>query len=154
MIFAHSGETRGHVPTRNGVSDSYFAMTNFFAVLWSKNRTLFPGICLTVLALAVCAALPAEDKSHPAANDGAVQVQMHNVMYHYTDGISVHLRDVGGMVVPTTAGQMPIFDDKKSFTIEITAAEIAMTPQSLANILNSNVFSGQDSPLKDIQISI
>jgi hypothetical protein len=144
----------GHVPTRSGVSDSYSAMTNFFAVLWSKNRTLFLSICLTFLTFVVCAALPAEDNSHSAANDGAVQVQMHNVMYHYTDGISVHLRDVGGKVVPTTAGQMPIFDDKKSFTIEIAAAEIAMTPQSLANILNSNVFSGQDSPLKDIQISI
>ena len=81
---------------------------------------------------------------------------MHNVMYHYTEqSISVHLRDVGGKVVlPTAAGQMPIFDDKKSFTMKIAAAEIAVTPQSLANILNSNVFSSQDSPLKDIQISI
>jgi hypothetical protein len=79
---------------------------------------------------------------------------MHNVMYHYTDTVSAHLRDLGGVLAPTTAGQMPIFDDKKSFTIQIAAAEIAMTPQSLASILNSNVFAGKDAPLKDIQITI
>ena len=52
------------------------------------------------------------------------------------------------------AGQVPVFDDKNSFTLEITAAEIAMEPQSLANVLNSNVFAGKDAPLKDIEIRI
>ena len=97
---------------------------------------------------------PATDKTHPSANNGAVQVQMHNVMYHYTDNVVVHLRDVAGALVPTTAGQMPIFDDKKSFTLQITAAEIAIDPQSLANVLNSNAFSGNDAPLKDLAITI
>ena len=126
-------------------------MTNFFATLWSKTKTLFVVAALTI---AVGSMLLAQEKAHPAANDGAVQVQMHNVMYHYSDNASVHLRDVGGLLVPTTPGQMPIFDDRKSFSIQIAAAEIAMTPQSLANILNANVFSGNDSPLKDIDIRI
>jgi hypothetical protein len=79
---------------------------------------------------------------------------MHNVMYHYTDGVVVHLREVAGALLPTSAGQMPIFDDRNSFTLQITAAEIAIDPQSLANALNANVFSGKDAPLKDLAISI
>lgn len=127
-------------------------MKNFLAAL-RINRTLDLGVC-AIFAFAACASAPAQEKAQPALNDGDVQVQMHNVVYHYTDNISVHLRDVGGALVPTTPGHVPVFDDKKSFSIQIAAAEIAIPPQSLANILNSNVFSGSDAPLKDIEVSI
>ena len=88
------------------------------------------------------------------ARDGAVQVQMHNVMYHFSDNVAIHLRSVAGALVPSHAGQAPVFDDKNSFTLEISAAEITIEPQSLANVLNSNVFAGKDAPLKDIEIRI
>jgi len=95
----------------------------------------------------------AQDKP-PARDNGAVQVQMHNVMYHYSDSAVVHLRKVTGALVPTSPGQMPVFDDKNSFGLQITAAEIALEPQSLAAVLNANVFSAKDAPLKDLAISI
>ena len=85
---------------------------------------------------------------------GAVKVQMHNVMYHFTDQIAVHLINVGGSLVPTSAGHIPVFDDKNSFELQITAAEMTMDPQSLANVLNSHVFSANDAPLKDISVTI
>jgi len=61
---------------------------------------------------------------------------------------------VAGALVPTKAGQIPVFDDKNSFTLHISAAEIPMDTQSLANVLNANVFSGKDAPLKDLAISV
>lgn len=79
---------------------------------------------------------------------------MRNVMYHFTDNVAVHLRSVAGSLVPTKPGQMPVFDDKNSFTLQMTAAEIAIDPQSLANVLNANAFSGNDAPLKDLAITI
>jgi len=83
-----------------------------------------------------------------------VQAQMHNVMYHFTDNVWVHLINVGGSLVPTTPGHYPIFDDKNSFELHIAAAEITMDPQSLANVMNTHVFSAKDAPLKDISVSI
>lgn len=126
---------------------------NLFAVL-RLNKTLCSGLCAALFAFVACAILPAQEKAQPPSNNGDVQVQMRNVMYHYSDSINVHLRRLGGALVPTTQGQVPVFDDKKSFSIQIAAAEIAIPPQSLANILNSNVFSGSDAPLKDIEVSI
>jgi hypothetical protein len=110
---------------------------------------------LIALAIALGLCLPAH-ASDPAKEDGdgAVQVQMNNVMYHYSDNVAVHLRRLAGALVPTKAGDIPVFDKKESFRIEITAAEVAMDPQSLANVLNANVFNASDAPLKDISIRI
>ncbi len=38
---------------------------------------------------------------YDSQDGGAVKVQMHNVMYHFTDQIAVHLINVGGKLVPT-----------------------------------------------------
>jgi hypothetical protein len=103
------------------------------------------------IALGFCALAHASD---PAKEDGAVQVQMNNVMYHYSEDVAVHLRRLAGALAPTQPGEIPAFDKKGSFRLEITAAEIAMDPQSLANVLNSNVFNQKDTPLKDISIRI
>lgn len=82
----------------------------------------------------------------------AVEVQMHNVMYHFTDGIAAHIRSLHGQLAPK--GDFPIFDDKDSFTLQIAAAEIAITTDSLANALNSYVFARRDAPLKAISIEV
>jgi hypothetical protein len=49
---------------------------------------------------------------------------------------------------------MPVFDDKTSFEVHVINARISITPEAMASILNSQVFAGSDSPLKDISISI
>src|SRR5262252_5094881 len=94
----------------------------------------------------------AQENPKNSQDGGAVKVQMHNVMYHFTDEIAVHLINVGGSLLPTSAGHIPVFDDKNSFELQITAAEMTMDPQSLANVLNTHVFSANDAPLKDISI--
>lgn len=96
---------------------------------------------------------PAQEKPKAASPD-RVMTQMHNVMYHFEDNIAVHLIDVGGELVPTSEGGVPVFDDKQSFILRIAAAQIAIDPQSLANVLNGHVFAGKDAPLKNVVIRI
>jgi hypothetical protein len=118
-----------------------------------KARSIHPVLLILALAIAAGAAPPAGEDSH-AIENGPVQVQMHNVMYHFSDKVMVHLRSIAGTVVPLQAGQMPVFEDKKSFRLQIAAGEVAMDAQSLANVLNSNVFTAKDTPLKDISLRI
>jgi hypothetical protein len=115
-----------------------------------------PKLFLVILASAICPILAAQKDSHPAGSGGAgaVQVQMRNVMYHYSENVAVHLRTLAGALIPRGEHEMPVFDDKRSFQLEIAAAEIAVEPQALASILNANVFAAKDSPLKDISIGI
>ena len=111
------------------------------------------ALALSLACSIVCVSRAQED-AHGSQDNAAVQVQMHNVMYHFTDQVAAHLVNVGGSLVPTKSGHFPVFDDKESFELQITAAEITMDPQSLANVLNTHVFSAKDAPLKDISVSI
>lgn len=91
--------------------------------------------------------------SKPDESPRAVEVQMRNVMYHFTEKIGVSIRTLRGQVVSTT-GDIPVFDDKNSFTLNIASAEISISPESLANVLNSYVFAKSDAPIKDLSIQI
>jgi hypothetical protein len=115
-----------------------------------KNVVL---VLLVACTIGVCVTR-AQEQTQSHTDSGAVQVQMHNVMYHFTDQVAVHLINVGGKLVPTSASGIPVFDDKNSFELDITAAEMTMDPQSLANVLNTHVFAAKDAPLKDISITI
>ena len=85
------GRFRSYLPTRQRIPDSYLTMKNVALVLlmactdrglrYSRTRT----------------------DSILRKDNGAVQVQMHNVMYHFTDQVAVHLLNVGGSLVPTSA---------------------------------------------------
>src|SRR5690349_8720579 len=88
------------------------------------------------------------------APSGEVHVQMRNVMYHYQDNVAVHILRLGGALVPAHEGSIPVFDDKNSFQLHIDAAEMTVTPQAMANVLNSYVFTAKDAPVKDVELSI
>ena len=107
-------------------------------------RVLLPLLaCSTILS--------AQAQTRESAR--VVDVQMRNVLYHYTDQVSVHIRALRGSFVPLK-GEMPVFDDKNSFALRIMSAEIAINPASLSNVLNSSVFAKPDAPLKSISVQI
>jgi hypothetical protein len=121
---------------------------------WFCKGSVARGILLTS-SLSTLAISTVAKQSLDGASDQsrAVEVQMRNVMYHFTDSIVVYIRSLNGHLLPIK-GELPIFDDKDSFDIQIASAAIAITPQSLANVLNSYVFARRDAPLKDISIRI
>ena len=78
---------------------------------------------------------------------------MHNVMYHFTGAITVHIRDLLGQLIPDNPEGPVIFDDKDSFTLRIDGAEIAMGTDALSSVLNQQVFGASDAPLKQLAIT-
>jgi hypothetical protein len=83
----------------------------------------------------------------------AVQVDMRNVIYHFTDQIAVHIHQLQGRVLPTPRARFPVFDDVESFTFAIAFAEIALSTETLSHILNHYVFAAPDAPLKEIAVT-
>jgi hypothetical protein len=97
-------------------------------------------------------ALPVVCQQSDAAKN-AVQVQMRNVTYHYADNVAVQIRRLGGELLPTK-GEFPVFDDKNSFALHVVAAEMAISADNMANVLNQYVFARKDSPIKNVSVKI
>jgi hypothetical protein len=83
----------------------------------------------------------------------AVQAEMRNVMYHFTDSITVHILELHGSLVPRGRESLPVFDDSRSFDLAINFAELTMSTESLAKVLNQYVFAAPDAPIKDIAVA-
>jgi hypothetical protein len=56
--------------------------------------------------------------------------------------------------VPLGKNEFPVFDDKDSFNLRISTAEIAIDSSNLANVLNSYVFARPHSPLAELSIIV
>jgi len=87
-------------------------------------------------------------------NGRAVKTEMRNVLFHLTDKVAAHLQILSGELLPTGKNQMPVFDDKTSFSVHVTTGKISITTDALAEIMNTHVFARSDAPLKALSISI
>jgi len=83
-----------------------------------------------------------------------VSVAFRNVHLRVADGVVMEVRHLEGALIATRPGQFPIFDDQRSFTLRIDSGEIAMTPGSLAHLLNNYVFAYKGSSLSGIEVTI
>lgn len=83
-----------------------------------------------------------------------VSVAFRNLHLRVADGVVLEVSHIEGALLSTRAGHPPVFDDQRSFTLQIDSGEIAMTPASLSRVLNDHVFTYEGSPLRDIEVSI
>jgi len=90
----------------------------------------------------------------PPAIGRGVRTEMRNVMFHLTRDAAAHVESLSGEMYPTGKNVMPVFDDKTSFEVHVAQGRISITPEAMASILNTYVFAGNDSPFKDMSISI
>jgi hypothetical protein len=120
------------------------------------NTKAFCYVCLFALLFVVpFSSLPsrASGQTGEASENHAVQVEMRNILYHYTESVAVHIVRLQGRLLPANPGAIVVFDDKNSFALALASAEIAISCTSLAQVLNQNVFSSADGPLKDVSIT-
>jgi hypothetical protein len=79
---------------------------------------------------------------------------MQNVHYHYDQSLVLEVRYLEGRMVPAPGSPLTaVFEDPRSFTIEIDSAEIAITTASLSYLLNTHVFGHKESPLKKLKVT-
>jgi hypothetical protein len=116
--------------------------------LWTTTLCFYLFSAGSVIPVTVSSA--AEQTAAPAKD--AVRVAMRNVVYHFTDDIAVHIISVQGVLLPTRSPQIVVFDDKTSFLLNLDYAEIAISCDSLAHVLNERVFAAVDAPIKNVNI--
>lgn len=97
---------------------------------------------------------PAGSGSAGEETAGAVRAEIRGVHLRVANGVVLEVRALRGALVPVEEGAFPVFDDPESFTVAIEHAEIAMTPASLAALLNGHVFAYDGAPFSDLEIEL
>jgi hypothetical protein len=101
---------------------------------------------------AAAATAPPPAPAAPAV--APVQTEMANVRLHVDDGIVLAVRRLRGEMVSRVPGQPFVFDDPRSYILQVFTADIGMDMPSLAVLMNRHVFGYQDAPLKDLTVEI
>jgi hypothetical protein len=115
---------------------------------------VIPQALFILLCTAATEIVASQNTSNNDKREGTVQTQMRNVTYHFSDTVVVEIRWLNGELVPLGKNEFPIFDDKDSFNLRISTAEIAIDSSNLANVLNSYVFARPRSPLTELSVSV
>jgi hypothetical protein len=97
------------------------------------------------------ATVPAMEAAKPV--DG-IKADMRNVLFHMTPIAAAHLVVLSGELWPTGKNPMVVFDDKNSFEVRVSTGTVSISPDALADIMNSYVFAKADAPLKDLTVAI
>src|ERR1700682_2388151 len=113
------------------------------------SRALLVLLCAGAPGIVASQNSPANDKQ-----EGNVQAQMSNLTFHFSETVAVEIKSMNGELVPVGKNEFPVFDDKNSFNMRITTAEIAIDSSNLANLFNSYVFAGPHSPLTDLSVNV
>src|SRR5262252_2405042 len=114
------------------------------------------AIVLLLVAVGLCTtgrASLAKLQPEKKGKTPTVQVEMRNVLYHFTDQVAVHILQLHGMLPPTQPASLPVFDDVQSFTLAINSAAITISTEALSNVMNQYVFAAPDAPIKEVTVT-
>lgn len=138
----------------NGVPQLSSIRENAKAFNRRVRRGLAEVLRLTWLLL-ICgtASFAFGQAARSAIRPAPVKIQMHNVLYRFSDDVTARIFDLLGELTPTREGSIVFFDDKFSFQLAVDGAEIALSMQDLTNALRQHAFSAPDAPLKQVAVT-
>lgn len=104
---------------------------------------------LVLLCSAGGARLGVPRRSPERTVPAAVGIQMRNVNFRISEGVTLQVRTLRGSLHPTSRERPVTLDNRNSFTLEADSALIALDTGSLTQLLNSYVFAYPGAPLKN-----
>jgi hypothetical protein len=94
----------------------------------------------------------AERETSPQPGRPPVHIEMRNVRLRVDDGIALDVGQLAGLMISRSADRPPIFDDQRSYVLQLESATISMDMASLEALLNRHVFAYEGAPLKDVAV--
>jgi len=82
-----------------------------------------------------------------------VHIEMRNVRLHVAPGVTLDVTHICGVMISRTQGAPPVFDDQRSYILELESAAMSMSMESLQTLMNNHVFTYDRSPLKGIKVT-
>lgn len=112
-------------------------------------------VAVASAGMLIASAIAVPDRVATALPDAVpVATRMRNVNLHIGHGIELLVDDLNGRMLSRVPGAPPVFDDLDSYVLEIDAARVSMTADSLTNLMNNFVFAYPRAPLTNLKFAI
>ena len=76
-----------------------------------------------------------------------VPIEMRNVRLHLEEGIVLDITRLRGEMVSRAKGSAPVFDDQRSYVIDIAEARVRIGASSLTTLMNRHTFGYEGAPI-------
>lgn len=83
-----------------------------------------------------------------------VPIEMRNVHLHLEDGIVLDITRLRGEMISRTKGRAPVFDDQRSYVLDIADARVRIDGPSLTTLMNRHTFGYDGAPIEDVSVSV
>ena len=100
-----------------------------------------------------CAILQTVGTASPSSPQ-PVQAATRRVNFHVDPTIVLRIEYLRGRLLPTRPGSPAIFEDKRSFILQIDSATITLDTRGMGELLNRYVFAYSGAPLKSLSLSV
>jgi hypothetical protein len=129
-----------------------------FTAFWDENHRRSIGLILLAIGMAgwrlFADGQPARSAESANQPREIVQIQMKNVNFLLSQDIVLGVRTLRGRLARTRPEVPVTFDDSDSFSVDVDAASITMSPASLSALMNSYVFAYKGAPIKNVNTTI
>lgn len=105
------------------------------------------------LAPAALVVAPPPADARATARNAGTAAEFHDVDFHVASDIVLRIHYLRGTMRSRTPGAAVVFDDKRSFVIDIDAAEVGLTTSDLAHLMNEHVFAYHGAPLSHLSFA-
>ena len=75
---------------------------------------------------------------------------MRNVHLHLEEGIVLDITRLRGEMISRTKGRAPVFDDQRSYVLDIADARVRIDASGLTTLMNRHTFGYDGAPIKDV----
>ena len=94
-----------------------------------------------------------QKEEHPKRPAGAVEIQMRNVSLRMTPVVTLQVRSMRGRLVPAAESRPVTLDAPDSYYVQLDSGVMALSTDSLTQLLNTFVFAYPGAPLKHISVT-
>ena len=106
------------------------------------------------VASATPAASPAASAPPSSYRHDVVPIEMRNVRLHLEEGIVLDVTRLRGEMVSRAKGRAPVFDDQRSYVLDIADARVRIDAGSLTTLMNRHTFGYDGAPIDDVSVSV
>ncbi len=107
---------------------------------------------LSLSCLGSSLAIAEKPTAEPEKLAGAPAIEISNVLFRYTDDLSVLIVGLKGKLVPTSGHTVADFNDPESFVIAADSALVVLSTTQLSSLMNTYLLASPKAAIKKVQV--